>query len=147
MRVKFIFYSILFLAVACNQNNAANTENTDFNALKNVLTKQVEAWNNADIDGFMQGYWHSDSLRFISKRGINYGYDSVSAQYKRSYANPEKMGKLSFSNLKYTSLDNAQLANVTGIWKIEGVSPAEGYFSLICKRMDGNWKIIIDHTW
>jgi ketosteroid isomerase-like protein len=147
MRLKTIYLTLLILATACTQKANSNKVQTDFNVLKDVLTKQVEAWNKGDIDGFMQGYWHSDSLRFISKRGINYGYDSVASQYKKSYANPEKMGTLSFSDLQFTSLDNAELANVTGNWKIEGESPAGGNFSLICKLINGEWKIIIDHTW
>lgn len=33
-----------------------------------VLKVQQESWNEGDIEGFMNGYWHSDSLIFIGKR-------------------------------------------------------------------------------
>jgi len=36
---------------------------------KNIITvmdKQMAAWNRGDLEGFMQGYWKSDSLMFVS---------------------------------------------------------------------------------
>jgi hypothetical protein len=38
-------------------------------AILAVLQKQVSAWNDGDINRYMEGYWHSDSLVFIGKKG------------------------------------------------------------------------------
>ncbi|WP_253810340.1 Cif family virulence factor [Hydrotalea flava] len=34
-------------------------------AIRNILQQQVVAWNNGNLDAFMQGYWKNDSLQFI----------------------------------------------------------------------------------
>ena len=38
-----------------------------------VMRLQEEAWNAGDLEGFMQGYWKSDSLMFIGKDGMTHG--------------------------------------------------------------------------
>ncbi len=118
-------------------------------SIRQVMDEQAKAWNNADIDGFMQGYWHSDSLRFITKKGIRMGYDSVAAQYKKYYDTKDKMGRLNFSDLVITSLDNDHnIFNVTGKWEvIQKKETVGGHFSLLFRQHGGEWKIIIDHTW
>ena len=35
-------------------------------AIKTMLKTQQDCWNNGDIEGFMQGYWNSEKLVFIS---------------------------------------------------------------------------------
>ena len=96
----------------------------------------------------MQGYWNSKDLRFITKRGIKFSYDSVANGYKKSYNTKEKMGELTFSKLQFFDLDNHQLKQVYGMWKVSKMNETDsGNFSLIFKKIDGNWKIIVDHTW
>ena len=120
----------------------------DIVAIGNVLDTQVNAWNLGNVKEFMKGYWHSDSLRFINKKGTNYGYDSVEGRYLRHYNTPEKMGKLSFSQLEYYALDpQSTLYNVTGKWAISGKDSSGGVFSLLFRKQSGEWKIIVDHTW
>ena len=34
--------------------------------IRSVLDSQSTAWNSGDIDGYMNGYWQSDSLVFTS---------------------------------------------------------------------------------
>ena len=34
--------------------------------IRAVLDSQVGAWNRRDLEGFMQGYWHSPDLTFYS---------------------------------------------------------------------------------
>jgi len=35
-----------------------------------AMTDQVAAWNRADLPGFMNGYWESDSLMFVGSSGL-----------------------------------------------------------------------------
>ena len=30
-----------------------------------VMAAQMDAWNQGDLEGFMEGYWRSDSLLFV----------------------------------------------------------------------------------
>lgn len=157
MRLKILYFTavICLLIYACKGKTDSNSESksvihslTDTLPILNVLNEQAKFWNKGDIDGYMQGYWKSDSLRFIGKRGIKYGYDSITAMYKRHYSNKEKMGHLLFSGLNYTHLSSVpEIVNVTGKWAISGKDSAGGFFSLLMKPVNGEWKIITDHTW
>ena len=50
--------------------------------IRTLLQKQTEAWNRGDVEGFMEGYWKSDSLMFIGKSGITYGWQKTLDNYK-----------------------------------------------------------------
>lgn len=133
---------------AATKSGAQKKFTEDSLAIAGILQRQQEAWNKGSIDDFMLGYWKSDSLRFIGKRGIRNGYDSVAAAYKRNYRSRDKMGNLQFSGLQITALDKAmEIANVTGHWNISGTDSAGGFFSLIFHKQNGSWCITTDHTW
>ena len=46
-------------------------------SIRKVLDEQIKEWNKGNIEGFMQGYWRSDSLMFIGKSGINWGWQKL----------------------------------------------------------------------
>jgi hypothetical protein len=53
---KYFLYTFLLFV----QNAVA--QSSDETAIRTVLSTQQAAWNKGDINGFMQGYWKSDSL-------------------------------------------------------------------------------------
>ena len=118
-------------------------------AIAQVLTTQTAAWNRGDIPGFMAGYWHSDSLVFIGKKGPTYGWQPTLDNYRKSYPDAAQMGKLDFSNLHITVL-SAEAAQVVGHWHLArpGVAAGDlqGYFLLVFRRVGGKWVIVADHT-
>ena len=67
-------------------------------AIRQVLEDQAAAWNRGDVDAFMQGYANSPQTAFVGKT-VEYGYDLILNRYKKAYANPAAMGKLSFANI------------------------------------------------
>ncbi len=145
---KAFFIFILLLSACTPQQKQKPT--VDFKVVEAVMQAQLKAWNQGSVDGFMLGYWHSDSLKFITQKGVRMGYDSVSANYKRHYNTPEKMGQLSFDNLQFYTLDsNAEIVQCTGQWHVmsNDVNGGSGIFSLLFKKINGEWKIIVDHTW
>lgn len=111
-----------------------------------VLAAQAEAWNRGDIDGFMKHYWNSDELTFSSSGEITRGWTSTRDRYHKRYPTREQMGQLRFSQLETTLLgDSAAL--VLGRWRLNReMSPVAGNFSLVLRRIDGQWLIIHDHT-
>ena len=111
-----------------------------------VLSKQQDCWNNGDIECFMEGYWKSDSLRFIGKSGINYGWQATLDNYKKSYPDKAAMGKLEFEILSVEPIGTEHYM-VTGKWKLtrESDNP-NGLFTLVWKRFGDDWKIIYDHS-
>jgi len=111
-----------------------------------VLSRQAEAWNRGDIDGFMEHYWKSEALTFSSGGQTTRGWKSTKENYQRRYPTQEKMGRLTFSELEITTLgENAAL--VLGHWRLaRDESPVGGNFSLVCRKIDGKWVIVHDHT-
>jgi uncharacterized protein (TIGR02246 family) len=117
-------------------------------AIRRVLSDQVQAWNRGDIDGFMNGYENSPTTVFIGKT-VQRGYEAVRRRYHEQYPTPEKMGKLSFSDLSVNLL-SADYASVTGAFHLmrapSAGGDASGVFSLLFRRTPAGWKIILDHT-
>lgn len=111
-----------------------------------VLEDQRQAWNRGDLVEYMQGYSKSDSLLFVGKSGPKYGWETTLANYKKGYPDKKAMGLLSF-DIKEVRMISADHAFVLGAWhlKRENDDP-KGYFTLIMKKIRGEWKVIADHS-
>ena len=68
------------------------------------MKEQELAWNNGDLNGFMNYYWNNDSLKFIGSRGITCGWQKTLNNYLTSYPNKEAMGVLTFTIKEATQL-------------------------------------------
>ena len=110
------------------------------------MEQQVTAWNNGDIEGFMQTYLRSNSIMFIGSKGITYGWDSTLAHYKRGYPDRATMGKLTFE-LKELKPLSPEYYFVVGKFMLEREKGnASGHFDLLFRKVNGKWYIISDHT-
>ena len=116
-------------------------------AIVQVLTTQTAAWNRGDIPGFMQGYWHSDSLVFLGRKGPTYGWQPTLANYEKNYPDVAAMGQLDFSGLR-VSLLAPEAAQVVGHWHLArpAAGDVQGYFLLVLRKIDGKWLVVADHT-
>lgn len=124
--------------------SCSNTEK-DSEAILEIMNQQEQNWSNGDIEEFMQGYWQSDSLMFIGKNGIKYGWQTTLDNYKKSYSDKATMGKLEFDVLKLEINNNS--AYMLGKWSlIRKEDNPNGYFTLYWKKIDDKWVITIDHT-
>lgn len=138
----FLIFVIFHLA-AVAQNNAREKL-----AISQVLIKQQNAWNNGDIEAYMSHYWQHDSLQFIGKKGLTYGWQNTLNNYKKSYPDTASMGKL-FFNILHLDIINNNCAYVVGKWSL--VRNAEkgnlsGHFTLIFKKINKKWVIVSDHS-
>jgi hypothetical protein len=119
---------------------------SDSSAVVAKLFDQQACWNNGDIDCFMEAYWKSDSLKFIGKDGITYGWQATIDRYKSKYPDQSFMGSLSFNVLALEYLGSNTLMLV-GKWDLKRtMGDVGGHFTLIWKRISGEWVIIADHT-
>jgi uncharacterized protein (TIGR02246 family) len=113
-----------------------------------VLNEQVEAWNSGDLKKFVSSY--APKCTLVGGNQISETTrEEVLAHYEKKYPSPEARGKLTFSELTVHLLD-AETATVTGHFHLErspsGGGPAAGVFSLVFKRINGTWEIVLDHT-
>lgn len=135
--LSFILGTTFFTAIAQSPGEAA---------ARKILALQSEAWNKGDIEGFMKGYWENDSLMFIGKKGITYGWKNTLDNYKKSYPGKKAMGKLRFDIIQVKSLSE-QYQQVTGRWHLQrSADNLEGYFTLLFRQIRGQWVIISDHS-
>jgi ketosteroid isomerase-like protein len=114
--------------------------------IRAVMQAQVAAWNRGDIDGFMEGYARSKATEFVSGDRLTRGWQTVRDRYKRKYDSREKMGRLTFSDIKITQL-GPDAALVLGRWKLARKSDQpHGIFTLLFRRTPAGWRIVHDHT-
>ena len=134
----------IILSSCSNKSNKVNS----LNFIEIKMQEQVDSWNSGDIDEYMQHYWNSDSLMFITKSGITKGWEKTKNNYKKSYPNRDIMGELKFMNKSVSFLDEETIF-VVGNWNLNRQDPLQdlyGYYSLIWKKKNNNWVIIIDHS-
>jgi ketosteroid isomerase-like protein len=125
---------------------AANAQSKDEWAIRKVLDQQTAAWNRGDIDAFMIGYWENDSLMFIGKSGVTYGWKNTLNNYKKNYADTAAMGKLVFTLLK-VKMVSKKYYHVTGKWFLQRtIGDIDGHFTLLFRKINGRWVIISDHS-
>ena len=135
---------LLIICIAISQ--FAFSQNKDEIAIRQLMAQQTIAWNNGDINAFMQGYWENDSLVFIGKNGPTYGYAKTLANYKKNYPDVNYMGKLKFDILEIRAL-NKDHYFVIGKWSLSRkVGDASGIYTLLFKKIKGQWNIIADHS-
>ena len=114
--------------------------------IERLMKLQEAAWNRGDIDVFMARYWQNDSLVFIGKRGLTYGWQPVLDNYKKSYPDKAAMGTLDFKNELYRPL-GASNYWVAGQWTLYRESDTiGGHYTLVWQKIDGQWVIISDHS-
>ena len=115
-------------------------------AIRQVLQRQTKAWNNGDLETYMQGYWKNDSLMFIGKNGVTYGWANTLKNYKKGYPDKTAMGQLSFNIIKVVRL-SSKTYNVVGQWKlIRSAGNLQGHYTLLFKKIKGQWVITQDHS-
>ena len=135
-----------FLTLFFNQNSLAQNEK-DRLTISNLMDKQAIDWTAGNIEAFMQGYWHSDSLMFIGSSGITYGWQQTFENYKKRYPDRATMGALKFDILKM-DFHSKNTCWLLGKWHLTRPEKGDvgGYFTLIFKKIKGQWLIVSDHT-
>jgi len=120
--------------------------NQDFEKIRKIFYQQQEDWNRGNIDAFMEAYWNSDELQFGGATGITRGWQKTLEQYKKSYPNKASMGQLTFQ-IKDMTRHSDQVVSLTGSWFLESKRDRPGgHFLLIWRKIQGDWKIVVDHT-
>jgi ketosteroid isomerase-like protein len=133
-------------AVASATSSSATTPPSAETAIRQLMADQATAWNKGNIDEFMKGYWNNDSLMFIGHSGITYGYRQTLDNYKKTYSNADQMGQLFFTLLKVKPL-SPDYYFVIGKWLLKRkTGDIGGIYTLLFRKINGQWRIVCDHT-
>ncbi len=111
-----------------------------------MLEVQTTAWNRGDLEGFMQTYWNNDSLMFIGKNGIKWGWQNTLENYKKGYPDTTAMGKLSYDLIQVKQL-SPEYFFVVGKWMLKrSIGDLSGHYNLVLRKIKGKWYIVADHS-
>ncbi len=124
---------------------ATTRSEANVDQVRALLVRQAEAWNEGDVDRFMDAYWKSDALTFTSAGQLTRGHAATLARYKRRYPDRSAMGHLAFSDLEYLELGDTAM-QVQGVWNLQRDEPVGGRFTLVLRKFPDGWKIVHDHT-
>jgi ketosteroid isomerase-like protein len=137
---------LLMVALVLSASTCLQAQNADVKAILSILDKQTAAWNSGDITAYMDGYWESDSLMFIGKSGITYGWRPTLENYKRGYPDTAAMGKLAFTILHVKNLAKDSYF-VVGKWHLtRSIGNIGGHYTLLFRKIKGRWLIVADHS-
>ena len=110
------------------------------------MAQQTADWNKGDVNSFMNSYWQSDSLMFVGKSGITYGWQKTLDNYIKNYPDTASMGKLDFTLLEVKRL-SADYYFVVGKWHLKrSIGDIGGSFTLIFRKIKSQWLIVADHS-
>jgi ketosteroid isomerase-like protein len=144
--LKSMMKKIIFLLLVVFSTMAMAQNAQDRAAILKVLESQRQGWNKGDMDNYMQGYWKSDSLLFVGKNGPTYGWQKTLDNYKKGYPDKSAMGFLTFGIKKVEFLTKDK-AFVLGSWNLKRErDEPKGYFTLLLRKIDGEWKVVVDHS-
>lgn len=134
------------LLLVCLLSLSAKAQNKDRQQILSVLDAQKNAWNHGDINRFMDTYWKNDSLLFIGKSGVTYGWQNTLNNYKKGYPDTSAMGKLDFDILHVNRISQTHYF-VIGKWHLtRSIGNVGGHFSLLLRKIGKKWLIIADHS-
>ncbi|MBV1922916.1 MAG: nuclear transport factor 2 family protein [Flavobacteriaceae bacterium] len=135
---------LLFCLISLISCQAQTSEKEDKEAILSVMSLQEEAWSNNDLEGFMKGYWKSDSLKFFGSSGLTNGWQQTLDNYKKGYPTKEHSGTLNFTIKDISKIDEGSYWVMGEYHLIRSVGDANGVFMIIFKKIDGEWKIVAD---
>ena len=125
---------------------SAQSQSKDELLIRNTMLEQERAWNAGDLSKFMEPYWMNDSLMFIGKSGVTYGWQNTLNNYKKGYPDTAAMGKLHFDIL-HTKRLSVMYYSVVGKWHLtRSIGNIGGHFTLLFRKIKNRWVIISDHS-
>lgn len=135
---------VLFVFISLHNFAQSNSKEKDIDEILKVIDQQKDAWNNYDLEGFMEGYWKSDNLKFFGSNGITMGYENTLNNYKKGYPSKAHTGKLNFKIINVSPITEGAYYVMGEFHLTREVGNANGIFMIIFKKIDGVWKIIAD---
>jgi hypothetical protein len=86
-------------------------------------------------------------LKFIGSSGVTYGYKQTLSSYKKRYSDTAQMGKLFFDLVKEVKKLSPDYYFILGKWFLKrSVGDIGGLYTLLFRKINGRWVIVVDHT-
>ena len=143
---QIAFLLVAFVLIYCSAQTKSPEQNSNAkNEIRAVLKTQQDAWNEGDIDKFMEGYCKSDSMQFVGGT-IRQGWQATLERYKQTYPDRAAMGTLQF-DIWQVVIISEDACLLTGKYTLMRANDQpSGPFTLIFRVKNGKWVITYDHT-
>lgn len=117
---------------------------TAVDVIRGVIAAHAAAWNEGNLDAYMNGYVNGAELLFVRNGVVTTGWREVRKSYETEIAANGKMGRLSFADLDVV-LNAGDAATVVGRYALALDEPrSQGVMTLVMKQVDGRWRIFQD---
>ena len=115
-------------------------------AVQQALEGQVQAWNTGDLEK-ATFYWNSPEMFWISKTGVQKGYQEVLDMYRTDFADSSQMGTYTYEPLHIEALSPEAVYYIFR-WKMEkdGTRLMGDLSSQLWKMKDGNCVATSEHV-
>ena len=144
MRVIFTGILVLMLfTISFAETKISEKERSEINGL---LDKQVQAWNEGNLEKFMQTYWNSEKLSFVGSRGPTYGWQATLESYKKGYPDKAAKGMLKFTILDISKIDRKTVYVIGKFDLTREIGNLSGHFTLVIQKIKNEWLIVSDHS-
>jgi ketosteroid isomerase-like protein len=138
---------LVVLFISCCTSGFAQKMNKAEAAIMANFAEQERSWSAHDLEGYVKAYHPSEKTKTIGRSGITYGVDNIIKNYQKYYTT-ENMGSLFFDEISIDKL-NSKYYYVLGRFNLDYGSEkdmSQGYFSVIMKKIKGEWLIVADHS-
>lgn len=147
---RLLLLAVLFTTLGCHghhrqtQHVCAPGQAKLSAELEQMMHASADAWTADDLDAFMLAFHNSPDLTFAIPPGITKGWQPLKERYAKSIAK---------SNLWFTDIEKTVITADTALvfarfhneMKADK-SYSTGLTTLLCKKIDGNWVIVHDHS-
>lgn len=141
MRWYIFIFVLVFSACASAPVDRESIEGE----IRSALENQVSSWNEGKLEGYMKYYLDSPELTFHSGKEKLTGWDRLDSMYREKYSGDQR-GILEFMETRIGVL-SGESAYVTGRWSVQLQDTLKyGRFTLIMKKIEGEWRIVHDHS-
>ncbi len=144
--MRVISTAILILMLFSTSLAGNKISEKEKSAINDLLDKQVQAWNEGNLEKFMQTYLKSDKLSFVGSRGPAYGWQATLESYKKGYPDKAAMGNLKFTILELSKIDRKTVYVIGKFELTRDIGNLSGHFTLVIQKIKNEWLIVSDHS-
>ena len=131
---------------AMNITHAPETQLPDAEQIASLLAQQYSAWNSHDIDNYMQVFWRSPLLIYVTEGTIWTGWDQVKANVERNFPNKASMGHAILERLQ-TNVIAPDTATTIEWWTVYfPAAKVHGFTTSTWRKFPEGWRVIEIHT-
>jgi ketosteroid isomerase-like protein len=125
----------------------ASSQDKSITEVKAALEGQIALWNKGKLEDAMSYYWNSPDILWISKAGIDKGYQPVFESFLADFKDRSTMGIFTYEPLHIESF-SPEVVYYVYRWKIElnGKRLMGGISSQVWKKINKKWVITSEHA-